>query len=112
MDKKNLKSFWKLLFSDLKNCKFEIAREHNIWSPMGKEGQITFCCYEDAPNFLRFNPDIKKGYRVRLTFQECLKSVFQLHNGFFFSKIFHNQRDLTFNHDNFFFQKLPTFGPI
>jgi len=41
----------------------------------------TLCSIEDVPMFLQFNPYVRKGYRKpNLTFGECCKSLFYLHN--------------------------------
>jgi len=37
--------------------------------------------FGDLPEWMRHNPSIMTGYRVCISFQQCLQSLFHLHNG-------------------------------
>lgn len=47
-----------------------------------KEGSFSTSLHkiEDVPNYLRYNPYIKCGYRQQLDIKQCCSSLFYLHN--------------------------------
>ena len=38
------------------------------------------CNLEEMPEYLRFNPFIKEGYRRQMSLKECCQSLFFFHN--------------------------------